>query len=411
MTSVQVQDEIVTRATQTAPPAVLVYRSELLQPSETFVLSQACALQKFDPYLVGRRKVDGLVLPEDHVRLLDTSSVLGAAKEAGYRLAGFAPGLLKELRELKPVLIHSHFGPDAVPGLRLARKLHVPLVVTYHGYDATMKDEYAREFSFDYRQYLRWKKKVQQEASLFIAVSEFIKGRLIAQGFPQDKIVVHYVGVDTSLFTADPRVEREPIVLFVGRLFDNKGCEYLVRAMAVAQRRVPEARLVVIGDGPLRGELETLAAELTTGTKFLGVQPHATVREWMNRASLFSVPSVTTESGTSEGFGLVFTEAQAMGVPVVSFATGGIPEAVEHGATGLLCGERDVECLAANIEQLLTDDAKWSSFSKAAARRVRSRFDLRAQTAKLEDIYESLLANPYRPSVSKTTIASVLQNS
>ena len=119
--------------------------------------------------------------------------------------------------------------------------------------------------------------------------------------------------------------------------------------------------------------------------------PQGELRKWMSRASVFSVPSVTIESGASEGFGLVFTEAQAMGTPVASFATGGIPEAVSHGVTGLLAPERDVPTLAENIVQLLSDTRSWQKMSAAGIRRVRQNFDLHTQSKKLESIYMNVV--------------------
>lgn len=375
-------------------PAVLIYRTNLLPASETFVLSQAGALTQFSPYFVGGSRVDGLTLPDGKVHCIDSPGPFRSSRRVLYKLWGFAPGLTRTMRRLNPVLVHAHFGMDSVQALRLARRLKVPLVVTFHGYDVTMKAEYARRFSFDYRRYLRWRPIVQKEAALFLAVSEFIRGKLISQGFPPDKVSVHYVGVDAGLFTPDPSIAREPIVLFAGRLVDSKGCDHLIQAMALVQEQVPEARLVVIGDGPMRPTLEKLAAGCLKNYQFLGLRPQSEVRDWMNRAKVFSVPSFTTPMGTSEGFGLVFAEAQAMGLPVASFSTGGIPEAVAHNATGLLTGERDTEGLAMNIVRLLRDDALWQQFSDAAAARARELFDLHKQTKKLEKIYDRLLMQP-----------------
>ncbi|HET7505344.1 MAG TPA: glycosyltransferase, partial [Kofleriaceae bacterium] len=104
--------------------------------------------------------------------------------------------------------------------------------------------------------------------------------------------------------------------------------------------------------------------------------------------------SITAASGDAEGFGIVFAEAQAMGVPVVSFASGGIPEAVAHGETGLLSPEKDWRGLARDIAQLLGDDAMSRRMSEAARRRVVERFNLRTQTRKLEAIYRELLVAP-----------------
>ena len=386
-------------------PSILIYRSVLLPLSETFVLSQPESLERFTPYFVGFRRVDGLRLPEQRFHLVGGMGALGATKKILYKLFGLAPGLVSHLRRLNPVLIHAHFGVDSVQALWLARRLRIPLVVSFHGYDVTMKEKYARKYSYDYSRYLRWRSVVQKEGSLFIAVSEFVRGRLIAQGFPSDKIALHYVGVDTELFAPDPSIARMPIVLFAGRLVDSKGCGYLIEAMARVQQEIPEAQLLVIGDGPLRGELEETASRKLQNYKFLGAQSQNEVRYWMNRARVFSVPSFTTQWGTSEGFGLVFAEAQAMALPVVSFATGGIPEAVAHGVTGLLSEERDVDGLANHIMRLLIDAALWHRFSGAARPRACERFSLRQQTARLEEMYTGVLAR--RPAAAIVNAHSV----
>jgi glycosyltransferase involved in cell wall biosynthesis len=386
-------------------PSILIYRSVLLPLSETFVLSQPESLERFTPYFVGFRRVDGLRLPEQRFHLIGELGALSSAQKMFYKLFGLAPGLVSHLRQLNPVLIHAHFGVDSVQALWLARRLRIPLVVTFHGYDATMKEKYARRYSFDYRRYLRWRPIIQKEAALFVAVSDFVRGRLISQGFPSEKIAVHYVGVDTDLFVPDPSIARLPIVLFAGRLVDSKGCGYLIDAMAQVQRELPEAQLIVLGDGPLRAELEQSAYYKLRSYRFLGAQSQNEVRHWMNRARVFSVPSFTTQWGTSEGFGLVFAEAQAMGLPVVSFATGGIPEAVAHDVTGLLSEERDVDGLAHNILRLLKDDALWRRFSAAARARACENFNLRDQTARLEDMYSGVLA--CRPAAALANAQSV----
>lgn len=373
-------------------PSILIYRANLLPLSETFVLSQPEALEHFTPYFVGCTRVDGLRLPEARSHLIGEVGALGSTQRMMYRFFGVAPGLARKLRRLNPVLIHAHFGVDSVQALWIARRLGIPLVVTFHGYDATMKEEYARNFSYDYRRYLRWRSTIQKETSLVVAVSEFVRGRLLEQGFPQEKMSVHYVGVDTDLFTPDLSVPRLPIVLFVGRLVDSKGCSYLIQAMTRVQQEIPEAQLVVIGDGPLRKELKQMASASLRNFSFLGATSQGEVRRWMNQARVFSVPSFTTQWGTSEGFGLVFAEAQAMGLPVASFATGGIPEAVAHEVTGLLTTERDVDGLASNISRLLKDEALWCQYSAAARKRACEHFNLRDQTAKLEKMYVRLLS-------------------
>jgi glycosyltransferase involved in cell wall biosynthesis len=147
----------------------------------------------------------------------------------------------------------------------------------------------------------------------------------------------------------------------------------------------------VIGDGPLRSRLETLARELNVRCRFLGVQPASTVREALQRAQIFCVPSVTAANGDSEGLGMVFAEAQAMGVPVVSTRHGGIPEVVSDRVTGLLAPERDHEALADSLCLLLGNEDLWQAFRAAGLQHVEQRFDLKRQTALLEAVYDRVL--------------------
>ncbi len=368
-------------------PIVVIYRLDLLPPSETFVRGQAEALQRFTPYYIGSRIVPGLPLPNERTLVVNQGGLLGRMSEVSSKLWGFATTFVEQVRNLNPVLIHAHFGLDGAVALPLARSLRIPLLITFHGFDVTVKQKHT-QLSVRQWLYLRRSEALKREARLFIAVSEFIKEKLLEQGFPPNKIVVHYIGVDTELFRPDQAVQREPVVLFVGRLVEKKGCEYLIRAMNRVQITIPDVELVVIGTGELRSSLEQLAKKTLRRYRFLGVQPPESVRTWMNRAKVFCVPSITARSGDSEAFGLVFAEAQAMGLPVVSSASGGIPEAVTHGKTGFLAAERDWEGNAAHILRLLEDKELWQQFSQSGQELVRTRFDLHNQTRALESIYD-----------------------
>jgi glycosyltransferase involved in cell wall biosynthesis len=114
----------------------------------------------------------------------------------------------------------------------------------------------------------------------------------------------------------------------------------------------------------------------------------------MSRASVFCVPSVVAASGDAEGFGMVFIEAQAMGLPVVSTLSGGIPEAVKNGETGLLVPERDSAALAEAILRLMQDEELWQQYSLAGRKNVVNHFNLAQQTGRLENLFEQLLADP-----------------
>jgi glycosyltransferase involved in cell wall biosynthesis len=338
-------------------------------------------------------------VPKGRTLVINRGGFSGRAVEVVFKSLGIAPGFFRNVRAIRPSLIHAHFGMDGVLALPLARALAIPLIVTFHGVDVTMSDEYLSRSDYPHRRYLSHRRALQREAHLFLAVSNFIASALRAQGFPAAKIIVHYIGVDTTIFRPDPGVAREPLVLFVGRLVEKKGCAHLIRAMARVQDAAPGIKLLLIGDGPLRGELERLAQHSLRRYEFLGTQPVETVRAWMNRAKVFCGPSVTAASGDAEGFGLVFAEAQAMGLPVVSSHTGGVPEAVAHEQTGLLVKEGDEQALAHAIERLLSDAPLWNQFSVAGSERVGRLFDLRKQTTTLEDLYMQVLKGSDRAPV------------
>jgi glycosyltransferase involved in cell wall biosynthesis len=375
-------------------PVVVIYAEPLLAPSMTFIRTQAEALNDFLPYYVSPHYLrDGLPLPQDRVVVLRRAQGrFSGLTEMPFKLLGVAPLFVRRLRKLQPVLMHVHFGPAALRALPLARKLAIPLIVSFQGYDATVYDHVAkRSPHYSHRNYVRHRKDVERGSAMLIAVSNFIRDELLRQGFCRDKIVVHYTGVDTELFRSDPSVRRQPIVLFVGRLTEKKGCQYLIPAMAKVQAKVPQVELVIIGDGPLRMDLEKLAANSLRRYRFLGLQPPEVVRQWMNRARVFGAPSLRAESGDAEGYPNTFAEAQSMELPVVSFAADGVREAVAHGETGFLAPDRDTEALAFYLQKLLVDEQFSSRMGEAARYYVSTKFNLRIQTPRLEDLYRQVL--------------------
>lgn len=387
---------------------VIIYRDLLLPYSETFIPAQVESLTTYQGFYVGTSRTENATafIPSDRSIALSDRVAAAAFWKMALKLGGIVEGQwLRSLQALSADLIHAHFGIDGIWALFLARKLGLPLVVTFHGNDATGMDRhplgqgrvnpldfFLQRGQFFRDLYVSRRGQLFAEATCIIAVSEFIREQLIQKGCPAEKVKVHYIGVDVDKFTPDPTIPREPVVLFVGRLVEKKGCEYLIRAIAQVQTILPDVELVVIGDGPLRSALEQQAANSLKRYRFLGAQSPEVVQNWMNRAAVFSVPSMTARSGDAEGFGMVFAEAQAMALPVVSFATGGVPEAVAHGETGFLAPEGDWETLAKYLLTMLQEPQIRERFAIAGRQRITQHFNLKHNTAKLEAIYDSVLA-------------------
>lgn len=365
----------------------VIFRYELLHPSETFIGAQAAALKSFRPCYAGiQHAPNSLPIPEDSVLLMQSYTIPEKIERLIFSNTGWAPRFSRRLQERAPALMHAHFAVDGAMALPLVAKLGVPLVVSMHGYDITSSATSLAKTTFG-RLYLKRKEKLLRTATLFICVSEFIRQQAIEAGFPKSKLRVHYIGVDRTFFVPSARAHQSNVVLFVGRLVEHKGCRHLIAAMESVQRECRQAELVIIGDGPQRASLEAFAQQKGISCRFLGVQSSKAVRDWLRQARVFCVPSVTAANGAREGLGMVFAEAQAMGVPVVSFELGGIPEVVRHGETGLLAPEGDNETLAQYLLRYLTDEEFWQASSRRAIQWIEHRFDLHRQTGELENIY------------------------
>ena len=371
---------------------IVIFRIQLLPPSETFIAAQAAAMRRFSPFFVGWRRTAGIDLAQADSWTVDSGGFNGKLQELRFRYVGPTRRQLERLRAKSPRLVYAHFAPDGYAAMQLAQELGVPLVTALHGYDVTLSDEVMGNTRLG-REYLQGRQALQKTGALFLTCSAFVRRRGLALGYPADRTIVHSIGVDVEQFQPPIVRPRQKVVLFVGRLVEKKGCGNLIEAMARLQRTSP-AELVVIGDGPLRAQYEALAAARGLHCRFLGTQTADVVRDWMARATVFCVPSVVAASGDAEGFGMVFIEAQAMGLPVVSTLSGGIPEAVKHGETGLLVAERDPQALSAAILQLIDDDEQWQRFSAAGRKNVLEHFNLDHQTGRLEQVFEKLLAVP-----------------
>lgn len=369
-----------------AKPRVIIFSDHLLYPSETFIHAQASALSEYEPVYAGSRRVAGLDLRKEQINIINPGNIWGKCRELSFKLIGFAPDFLKRLGALSPVLLHAHYGPNGLRAIQIASNLKIPLIVTFHGSDVTLTDLRYQKTTLGFRHYLANKGKLKKSSALFLAVSKFLRRKLLEQGFPPERVLVHYTGVDTKMFQP-ASTEESLIILFVGRLVESKGAEFLIRAAAEVQRQLPALELVLIGEGALRADLEKLAKQSLRRYRFLGRRTSEEVREWMNRASVVCVPSITRRSGEEEGFGMVCAEAQAVAKPVVAFDSGGISEVVLHGRTGFLAAGGDWRALGEYLFVLLQNAQLRERFGLSGREWVLRQFDLEHRTRALEGIY------------------------
>jgi glycosyltransferase involved in cell wall biosynthesis len=366
-------------------PVAAIFRSPLFNASETFVQTHVLALQRYQPLVVGLER-KGYVLPALEERLL----VATGAERLRLKLLGGAGGFAGRLRHYRPRLIHAHFGTDGLLALPLARELGVPLVTTLHGFEISRSTAAMLSSGrLSWMRYALLKRRLQREGDLFVAVSEAAKARALAQGFPPERTIVLHNGIDLARFSPEAGGREPNLVLHVGRLVEKKGTRLLLDALA----RVPEAKLVVLGEGPLRKPLEQHAAGLGIGdrVRFLGMQKPEEVARWMARAAVLAAPSVTAADGDSEGLPTVVIEAAAAGLPAIVSDHSGLPEAVIDGRSGFIVPEGDAAALTARLGELLGSPELQARMGAAARAVAKEGFDAARQAAALEGHYDALV--------------------
>lgn len=371
---------------------VAIFRHNLFKVSEPFIAGQAQQLRRYRPLYVGRMRFGPPPDGASSLALEDLYRRFALPRIGWQMITGNPRPYLRLMEHQRPSLIHAHFGIEGVSALPLAAELEIPLVTTFHGFDATLKTR-AMLGSPAYFRFPLLRRKLARQGDLFLCASSFIRQRLLAMGFPEARTHTHYIGVDCQTIRLRADSEERPVILHVARLVEVKGTRYLLRAFAALARRYDSVQLVIIGEGPLRRQLQALAASLgmQDRVEFLGALPHAEVLSWTRKASMLVLPGIRTSTGREEGLGMVLLEAAATGLPIIGSRVGGIPECILDGRTGFLVPERDEHALAQRMTELLDDPVKRRQMGIAGRALVERQFDIQRQTEALERLYDSLV--------------------
>jgi len=365
-------------------PIAIIFRSAVFNASERFIQDQAAALTRWRPLVVGLER-KGEIVP----RLRDAIVAESAGERLVFRLRGRGGRIEAKVRAARPRLIHAHFGTDGLLVLPLARALGVPLITSLRGYDVTRSDRaLLTSGRLSWMRYALVQKRLQRSGALFLAVSNALREQAIARGYPETRTLTHFNGVDLDRFRPNQTPAESGLILHVGRLVEKKGTKVLLEALRM--NALTGARLVIIGDGPLRRALERQARELGDRVRFLGALPSDEIANWMRRASVLAAPSVTAPDGDAEGLPHVIVEAAASGLPVVGTMHSGIPEAIDDAVTGFLVPEGDAEALGMRLADILGSEQLRRDLGAAARRLAERKFDRQMLTQRLEAIYDEV---------------------
>ncbi len=358
---------------------ILSYSDKLFTPSESFIPRAYHGFDELKPVFIGH---DRKGPTPDGFEAIEIGPLHGPFGETGFKQFGWISTALEaRLRALNPVALHANFGKSGAYALPLARKLNIPLIITYHGGDATKtsntKDSLLRVYN-------RRRQTLWNEAALLLPVSDFIRRELLAKGAPDDKMVVQYNGVDPDKFTPG---EKQNILLFAGRWMEKKGIETLIRALTLIEKDVlKDWRIRLLGDGALKETLLPLLKEAGVTVELPGWIPADDMPRHFEDAAIACVPSNRAASGDAEGLPMVCMEAMFAGCALAATHHAGIPECVRDGETGYLVAERDHTALADRLTRLMSDPARTRAMGEAGRAVAMTDFNLNIQSKKLQDL-------------------------
>lgn len=288
-------------------------------------------------------------------------------------------------------IIQCHFGFNGLKGLAL-RELGLfqgKLVTTFHGIDISKHIQTKGEHIYA---------ELFEKGDLFLPVSHYWKHKLIKLGCDEKKIIVHWMGVNCSHFSftpCQPHPDGQVKLISINRLVEKKGLEYSIYAVAEIAKTGQNIEYNIIGDGPLRDDLQRLIQYLNIChcVKLLGWKQKLEIIELLKQSHILLAPSVTSKNGDQEGLPLALKEAMAVGLPVISTLHCGISELVEDGISGFLVPERDVDALVTKLNYLIEHPEIWLSMGKEGRRQVQENFDLDKLNEQLIKIYQELITS------------------
>jgi len=295
----------------------------------------------------------------------------------------------KIIKKEKIRVIHAHWIlPQGLIGVFLKKLFKIPLIVTIHGSDL---------FPLKSNLFRKLHRFVAANANFITVGSEATKNELRIRIGSLGNVNVVPMGVDSKIFRKikikkPKKYSKNKILLFVGRLSDQKGLQYIIDAMPNIVIEEPSAKLLIIGEGPYKSELLKRINEnkVNENVEFLGSLPSSEVAKYHNYADIFIFPSLSNKTGT-EALGLALMEAMSSGCAVVGANVGGIPSLIKNGYNGILVRQKDSMELYKSIAALLKNKKKAEAMGKNAAAFIQKNYSWDKVSSRFIKIYENAL--------------------
>lgn len=291
--------------------------------------------------------------------------------------------LITSFRTNKIDVVFAEYGGAAQKILPLSKEMGLPLIVHFHGYDASRKqvleeNNYYQEV-FDYAKYI-------------VVVSKKMYGDLISMGCLEGKLVYNTYGPREEFLKITPKFYNQQFIA-LGRFVDKKAPYYLIYSFRMVLEKFPEAKLIMAGEGSLLNTCKNLVKfyRLEASVEFPGVISQLEFRQYLEESLAFIQHSITADDGDSEGTPVSILEASAAGLPVVSTYHAGIPDVIESGKTGLLVEEHDVQGMAENMIKLI-ENVNWAKkMGENGRSNIEQNFSLQRHIDILNDLIKGAL--------------------
>lgn len=312
------------------------------------------------------------------------------------KLTGYYPSFFFRLKNENVQLIHAHFGTMGYLCSGMAKRLDIPLVTTFYGYDASLLPKEKPAWKSKYR-------KLFDNGTLFLAEGPAMGKKLENLGCPPDKIIVHHLGVELDKYRVKKvyPAENHLRMLMVGRFVEKKGFIYGLRAFSNFLENGGSGNLTIYGDSNSTAESDQIKKELfefvddhnlRDSVSFPGLIPLEKLQKEYSKYDLFLAPSIKATNGDDEGGAPVtIIEAGASGIPVIGSRHCDIPEIIKHGKTGFLADEKDVDKLTRHILHLHRNPELQKSFGQNGVKHISRNFSAIKQGKILSSIYKDCL--------------------
>ena len=358
----------------------VVWKDDWLSLSETFVRDQMNSLENWNLLKIGFHRTPLPLVEPDYAPY--GAGYIGRALRVVGGTSIYEKGYLKRIRESDANFIHAHFLSGGMNSVSLAEKSGLPLITTLH--NPRFSFERSRIPSSARSLLARRFRKLTAHGEKFLAVSNHVAEAAVQAGLPVDRVEVLPVG--TNIVPLETSQDPQGII-FVGRLIEMKGARDLLQAVACLPNSLRDVRVTIVGDGPLRSELEQFAREKKLNVDFTGWISSSKLPKLLAASQVFCAPSKTDGFGAQEGFGMVYLEAALQQLPCVAYSSGGVSDAISDGESGILVAEGEILELSKALEHLLRDSTTRWKMGKRGRSRVETDFNLSTQSMKLEKIY------------------------